>query len=172
MIWLQYLTDYPIVMWSEETCHMVQNLSFELLVPCESLNYPLSRTFTWIFSDIGIKSYWCSKAIKNKEKQNYDVNFFNLCSFTLWDMWQVFPDHITISVRFSFTIYNLYSLSSGLWNLCHSGFVCFSWKFAYDALLQVQTKKRNYLINTLSHACSWFVIIILDFFLTNDWITD
>ncbi len=32
--------------------------------------------FTWISSDTGIKSYWCSKAVKNKEKhRNYDVNF-------------------------------------------------------------------------------------------------
>ncbi len=32
--------------------------------------------FTWISSDTGIKSYKCSKAIKNKEKhRNYDVNF-------------------------------------------------------------------------------------------------
>ena len=32
---------------------------------------------TWISSDAGIKSYWWSKAIENKEKHwNYDVNFF------------------------------------------------------------------------------------------------
>ncbi len=32
--------------------------------------------FTLISSDTAVKSYWCSKATKNKEKhQNYDVNF-------------------------------------------------------------------------------------------------
>ncbi len=33
------------VMWSEKTCHMVQNWYFELLVSCESLNYSLSGNF-------------------------------------------------------------------------------------------------------------------------------
>ena len=48
-----------------------------LFLSCESLNYSLSRTFfPWTSSDTAVKSYWCSKATKNKEKhQNYDVNF-------------------------------------------------------------------------------------------------
>ncbi len=51
--------------------------------------------FTWISSDTGIKHYWCSKAIKNKEKHyHYDVNIL-FCNFTFCDMWWVFSDHIT-----------------------------------------------------------------------------
>ncbi len=51
---------------------------------------------TWIFSDTGIKSYWCSKAIKNFKKPfELWCEFPLFCSFTFCDMWQVFPDHIT-----------------------------------------------------------------------------
>ncbi len=39
-----------------------------------------SELFTWISSDTGIKSYWCSKAIKKIEK---NIRIMMLVSFIL-----------------------------------------------------------------------------------------
>ena len=53
-----------------------------------------SEQFTWIFCDTGMKSYWCSKAVKNK-----DVRIMFIISFILQfhPVRHVtsFPDHIT-----------------------------------------------------------------------------
>ncbi len=56
--WRQY------VMWSDKTRHMVQNwyLRYWYHVKVWIILFP--ELFTWIFSDTGIKSYWCSKAIQ------------------------------------------------------------------------------------------------------------
>ena len=89
-------TGLQFVMWSEKTCHMVQNWYLELLVLCDYLNYSLSRIFTWISSDTGIKSYWCSKAIKNKAKhKNYDANFlyFAVSPFATCDDFSQITSH-------------------------------------------------------------------------------
>ncbi len=53
--------------------------------------------FTWVVSDTGIKSYWCSKATKIKKNIRNVMLLPLFCSFTFCDMWQVFPDHITFS---------------------------------------------------------------------------
>ncbi len=53
--------------------------------------------FIWICSDTGIKSYWCSKAIKNKEKHyNCDVNFlyFAVSPFATCDGFSQITSHI------------------------------------------------------------------------------
>ena len=85
------------VIWSEKTRHMVENLYFELLVSCESLGIILfPELFTWISSDC-FKSYWCLKVIKNKETQNYDVNFlyFAVSPFATCDGFSQITSHIS-----------------------------------------------------------------------------
>ena len=126
-------------MWCDlkKTCHMVQNWYFELLVSCESLNYSLSRTFTWISSDTGIKSYRCSKAIKNKEKHwNYDVNFlyFAVSPFVTCDG---YSDHITYVLNIS--EYNAYILETS-WALMYGGSWdrgCFMKNFHFDTICNI-----------------------------------
>ncbi len=81
------------MMWSVKTLHMEENW-YHVKVWI----IPFSGLFLiFCFCDTGIKSYWCSKTINNKEK-NITIKFiisFLFCSFILCDMWRVFLDHIT-----------------------------------------------------------------------------
>ena len=54
------------VMWSEKTCHMVQNWYFELLESCESLNYSFSITF-----NLDLLWYWYQRFLMFKGYENY-----------------------------------------------------------------------------------------------------
>ena len=74
--------------------------------------------FTWISSDTAIKGYWCSKAIKNKETHKNYVDNFLYCSFTLCDMWWVFPDHITIDpIHQRMNLQEIFNMLFGPWDL-------------------------------------------------------
>ncbi len=77
------------------SCHVCTNIHAQTIMWCDlgkpwykipNLSYwyhmkvwiiiLFSELFTWAFCDTGIKSYWCSKAVKNTEKhENYAVNF-------------------------------------------------------------------------------------------------
>ena len=69
-------------MWSEKTSHMVQNWYCEILVSCEILNYPLSRTFYFY---LDLLWYWYQKLLMFKGYKNIKKNIIIelLFSFTL-----------------------------------------------------------------------------------------
>ncbi len=63
---------YLLVMWPVKTCHMeeIDILIYQFWITL------FSELFPRISCDTGIKNYWCSKAIKNKEKHKNCVNNF------------------------------------------------------------------------------------------------
>ncbi len=103
MIFYLAVHIYDVIWENPVTWCKVDILSYWYRVKVWIILFP--ELFTWIFSDAGIKSNWCSKAIKNQEKRLELWCLFPLfCSFALCDMWQVFPDHITFFLKLSIRV--------------------------------------------------------------------
>ncbi len=81
--------------WKPITCRKIDILSYWYHEKVWIIFFP--ELFTWISSDTGIKSYRCSKAIKNKEKHyNFYVNFlyFAVLPFATCDRFSQITSHI------------------------------------------------------------------------------
>ncbi len=83
------------VMWSEKTCHMVENIKFELLVIWK-FELPSFQNFLHGPSVILVSKV---TDVQRLSKIKKNIRIMLLISFyfavSLCDMWQVFSDHIT-----------------------------------------------------------------------------
>ena len=100
--------------------------------------------FTWMSSDTGIKSYWCSKAIQNKEK---NIRIMMLIFFILWfhslrHVMTGFPrSHHRLQWSCDHILFSLFIIVSRsmreivftiVWIKEHSIFVCFIYQFIFE----------------------------------------